>query len=164
VLQDGRLILAGRLRDVDAVTSVHFEPNIDENGKLRLRLARVLAGKLPLPQAAFQKYQEQAAAGVQRRLPWWRRAAAIDATGVPNSSAISAAMGQLLIDVLNDQPTEPVLFVPLIDGGKTIPARLSHVKIADQSLTLTVQPMAAHERTELLRRIRGDASAVVPAR
>lgn len=162
VLRTGRMILAGRLKDIDAVASLHFEPRIDPQGRLSLKLAKIQGGKLPLPEATIRQYQHRAADAVQRRMPLWRRQASIDPTGVANSSAISAAMGQLLIDVLNDRSSEPVLFLPLVEKG-SIPVRLTEVRIDDHALTLTVQPMTPPQRAELLEKIR-DGSAQAAGR
>ena len=45
VLRDGRLILAGRLRELGTVASFQFKPTIDDSGKLRLDLVRVTGGR-----------------------------------------------------------------------------------------------------------------------
>ncbi len=160
VLKDGRLILAGHLREIDAVASVHFEPRIDDRGRLELQLMRVLGGKLPLPSGIFEKYQTKAANSVAAQLPHWQQRAAIDSSGVANSSAISAVMGQLMIAVLNEHPADPVLFLPLVERG-SIPVHLSDVKIEDHSLILTVEPMTPEQRAQLLGRIRDGQVAAV---
>jgi hypothetical protein len=155
VIQDGRLIVAGHINELDSVASLHFTPHIDENGRLRVELTRVLAGKLPLPEALLWKYQAQAADAVNRRMPWWRQAATIDATGTANGSAISALMANLLTDVLRDRPSEPALFLPLFDRSHNVAVKVLDVKVEDHTLTLTVQPMTPDERAELLKHVRG---------
>jgi hypothetical protein len=153
VLGDGRLILAGHVAEVDALASVHFAPRIDEQGRLRVELVGVQAGKLPLPQALLARYQQQAAAAVNLRMSRWRELASIDSSGAANSSAINAVMGKLLMDVLTDQSSEPVTFVPLVDG-KTVTVRLLALKAEQGKLTLTVQPMLPAERAAALSRIK----------
>lgn len=153
VFRDGRLILAGRVSELGSVASIHFEPKIDAQGKLRIELVRILAGRLPLPQAVLTRYERQATAGIARRMPAWRRLAAFDSTGLANSSAIQAVMGKLLIDTISQQPIDPVLFIPLADN-RTIPVKLLEVKIEEQAITLTFQPMTPAERDALLMRIR----------
>ena len=59
VLQDNRLILAGTVKEMDTVVSVHFEPVLDADGKLRLNLVRVMGGKLPLPRAFWDGYRQK---------------------------------------------------------------------------------------------------------
>jgi hypothetical protein len=153
VLEDGRLILAGHVAEVDSLASVHFAPRIDEQGRLRVELVRVQAGKLPLPQGLLSRYQQQATGAILRRLSGWRQSASIDDTGVANDNAIQAVMGKLLLNVINDQPSDPVTFVPLIDG-KVLAVKLLDVSIEQRTLKLTVQPMLPPEREAALVRIR----------
>jgi uncharacterized protein YpmS len=158
VIQDGRIILAGQFKELDTVASLHFEPRIDPDGRVRLRLVRILAGKLPVPQSLVSKYQQRAVDGLTARLPAWRKNAAIDASGIANSSAISAVLGELLINLLQQRPAEPVLFVRLFQGG-TMPVRVSDVKIVDHHVNLIVHPMTRAERDALLEKTR-DGSAL----
>ncbi|HVT90805.1 MAG TPA: hypothetical protein VHD56_18265 [Tepidisphaeraceae bacterium] len=153
VLQDGRLILAGKLPEIDTIASLHFEPTIDQDGRLNLKLARVLAGKLPLPQAAMSTYQKQAAQALSLRLPRWRQRASIDPTGLANSDAVSAVLGTLIMHAMNHESADPVVFMEVVSKGR-VPVKLSRVEIGDHLLTLTVLPMTADERGELLRKIR----------
>jgi hypothetical protein len=153
VIQNGQLILAGKLKELNAIASLEFEPRIDARGQLDLKLAHVLVGKLPLPQRLFAQYQDRATAGLEARLPMWRKYANIDSTGVANGNAISASMGQLLVNVLREQSSEPLLFLPMIEHG-CLPVRVSDVKIEDHTLMLIVHPMTFDERAELLQRIR----------
>lgn len=153
VLKDGRLILAGRVEEFGSVASLHFYPRITEQGELLITLDRVQAGRLPLPESLMSQYQRQAGQAVQRRMVWWRRNARIDPTGVANSSAVSAVLGQLLIAILNEQPTEAVLLLPLVEKQRCIPVTLADLKVGDHKITLTVVPMNPTERAELLGRI-----------
>src|SRR5438874_899848 len=47
ILKDGRVILAGKLKDADLIASLHFEPKITPDGQLDLQLVRVLGGSFP---------------------------------------------------------------------------------------------------------------------
>jgi hypothetical protein len=152
VLEDGKLILAGHVTEVDAVASLHFLPRIDEQGRLRVELVRTQAGKLPLPQGLLARYQQAAADAVNRRMPFWRGNARIDDSGAANGDAISAVMGKLLSDVLTRQSSDPVMFVPLI-GGKNVTVKVLGIKIEQHKLTLTVQPMTPAERNVVRQRI-----------
>lgn len=159
ILMDGRVVLSGRLKELDAaVASVHFEPRIDEQGRLHLTLAKVLAGKLPLPAATMASYQKRAADAVNRRLPQWRERAAIDPTGIANDATVSAVMGEMLMNVLNSQPSAPVVFMEVVSKGR-MPMKLADIDIQDHAITLTVQPMTLQEREELLRTIRNESPA-----
>jgi uncharacterized protein YpmS len=160
ILQDGRIILAGRAKDIGAIVSFHFEARIDEQGRLDFKLVRILAGNLPLPQALVTSYQHQAAGEIDKNMPTWRRRASINSIGVANPSAISAAMGSLLENILNQQTADAVLFLPLLERG-SIPVKVLDVQVADHALTLIVQPMTPPERAELLRKIRGDNAVSV---
>jgi uncharacterized protein YpmS len=153
VMQDGRLILAGRFKELDTILSLHFAPRMDEQGKLSMQIERVLAGKLPLPTALFAKYQEKLAAAISLRQPAWRQSAAIDATGVANTAAVAAATSQQLLDVLYRRPAEPVVFLQVVSAGN-MPLKLREVEVKDHAIQLTVQPMTAEERAALLARIR----------
>jgi hypothetical protein len=158
VLKDGRIILAGRVKELGAVASLHFDPQIDQDGRLKIKLARILAGKLPLPHAIVSRYQQQGIDAIKAHLPAWRRNARIDSTGLANGDAISAGMGLLLVDVLRQKSAEPILFLRLVESG-SIPVKLSEVKIDGHDLTLVVRPMTPQQRDQLLRQIRdGDAA------
>jgi len=163
VLLGGRLILAGKMKMLDGrIVSVHFEPRIDEQGQLRLRLTRVLAGELPLPQAVWHSQRERLLASIRRHLPRMQQGAKLAANGNANSDAISAAMGRLLLQILHDQPGEPVIFAPLLttSGRQYMPVRLTNVTIAapqpgePERLTLVVEPMSPAEREDFLHRLR----------
>lgn len=153
LMKDGRFILAGRIEELDAVASLHFEPTIDSQGRLQVKLARVLAGRLPLPTAAMSNYQKQAASAIARRLPTWRQRASIDGTGIANNDAVSVVLAELLMDVLGNQSSDPVVFMEVLSRGM-MPVKLTGIRIEDHSLTLTVRPMNVEERTALLQHIR----------
>ena len=153
VLHEGRIILAGRSEEMGTVISLHFDPQLDKKGELQLRLASVLAGRLPLPQAFFEKYRTSARTRLESALPGLQRKAKIEKDGTANAEAMSAAMAKLFLHVLADQPGEPVLFVPLVKKG-SVPVRLTDVKVDDKSLFLTVKPLNAVERAALMTRIR----------
>src|SRR5262249_25132983 len=81
ILRDGSLILAARVKDLGAVASFQFHPEIDQNGQLHLDLTRVAGGRLPLPDAVWRPWRDRIVNALQRRLPTWRREAKIDAAG-----------------------------------------------------------------------------------
>lgn len=154
-IQDGNVILAGKVKDLSAVASLHFEPKIDAEGMLSLKLVKILAGKLRLPAAVFGAYEEKLTKGIATRQPNWRRQADIDPTGLANSAAISAEMSDLVLAVLDDEPADPVLFLrqsPL--NSASIPVKISEVTVEDHSITMIVAPMTPDQRATLLKRIR----------
>ena len=72
--------------------------------------------------------------------------------GVANGDAIQAVMGKLLTDVLNNQPSDPLTFVPLADG-RNLTVKILDVKVDAHKMTMTVQPMSQAQRTAALKRI-----------
>lgn len=163
-IQDGNLILAGKVKDLSAVASLHFEPKIDPQGMLSLKLVKILAGKLRLPAAVFGAYEEKLTKGIANRQPAWRRQADIDPSGLANSAAISAEMSDLVLSVLDDEPADPVMFLrqsPI--NNASIPVKISEVTVEDHSITMVVEPMTADQRAALLKRIREPAPAQAAA-
>ena len=154
ILRDGRVILAAKLKEPELVVSLHFEPSIDQNGQLKLELARILGGVLPLPEAMIAKHQQRLTSGIARRLPAWQQSADIDAGGAVNSNAIAASMAKLLIHVLRHEPAEPVLFLPVFGQTGSVPVRVQNVVVDEGELTVTIQPISREEQVELLKRIR----------
>jgi hypothetical protein len=167
VLHDGRLILAGEMRDLgfigDVKASAHFEPRMTAQGQLDLRLVRMMGGAAPLPQSLWDSQKTRLLEAIKRRLPALQQQARFAPDGDANSQAVAAAMSKLLLQVLNHQPSEPVVFLPLSAGGvanRQIPVRVLDIQIkpasagGEQRLTLTVAPMTAGERTAFLQRLR----------
>lgn len=158
VLHEGRIVLAGNSNELGTVVSLHFDPKLTKNGELDLRLERVLAGRLPIPQGFFDKYRSSATSKLQAALPSLQRKAQIKPDGSANSEAMAAAMGKLFLHVLANEPAEPVIFLP-VRQSTSVPVRLTDVTIDDKTktLSLTVKPLNAAERTSLLERIRTGA-------
>jgi len=153
VLRDGRIILAGTVPDIGAVASFHFAPSIDEQGQFRLTLARVLAGRLPMPDVVWSSQRERVERAIRSRLPEWQQKAQIAPNGVANADAIAADAGKLVLEMLHDRPREPVLFLPF-EAKAAVPVRLTEVKVADGELAFTVLPVTPAERAALLERVR----------
>ncbi|MBC8107539.1 MAG: hypothetical protein H7Z14_13185 [Anaerolineae bacterium] len=154
ILRDGRVILAAKLKDPNLVISLHFEPSIDEKGQLKLELARILGGVMPLPEAMIGKYQEKLTSNIARRLPMWQQSADIDAGGAANSNAIAASAAKLLVRMLRHESAEPVLFLPVFGQKGSVPVKVQAVGVTDGEMTVTIQPMKREEQTALLQRIR----------
>lgn len=153
-LGDGQIILAGEVKDAGTVISMHFEPKIDGQGRLHMPLVRSLGGRLPLPTAFMGQYVDRIRSALLSRLPQWQREASIDRTGRSNTSAVAAAMTKLLLGALNNQPSDAVLFMPIADGSRSVPLRLTNVEVKKEGITLTVQAMTAAERQMVLDSIR----------
>ncbi len=153
ILEDGRIIFAARMKEVDAIASLHFEPRIDRDGKFELELERVLAGRLPLPEAVMNRYRQRLVGGLTRHLPSWRHGATLDRRGMLNTNAILATMGSMLINIVDHEPADPIVFLPLVERG-AVAVKLTEVRIENHTLTMTVEPLSAAERAELLRHIK----------
>lgn len=158
-IEDGHVIVAATVVDMNSVLSVELQPRLDA-GKLKITMERVLAGRLPLPAGFWEPYRRRVEAAVARRLPRLQHEAAMSADGMANSDAVAAAMSQLLLDVLDQRPAAPVLFLPNIrNGKKCLPVKVTDVGVADKTLTLTVRAMSPSEREAMLRQIRAPRSA-----
>jgi hypothetical protein len=152
------IILAGQVKDSGYVVSFHFEPKIDEAGKLSLRLAGSYGGALPVPQSMLNAQFEKIRGVIRQRMPSWQQTAAMDARGA-NNSAVAASMSKLLLSAMDNKPAEPVLFMP-DENGRALPLRLVEIKVGEE-LKLTVQPMTPQQRAELLESIRSPLVAVI---
>jgi hypothetical protein len=158
ILQDGKIIFAGNvnLKGIDTVVSIHFKPTITPDGQLDLRLAGILGGKLPLPKdTAISPLKQRVLQQIDRSLPGWQASANILPDGTANDPAVKAEMSKLLANTLNEQPGDPVVFLwRIAHGNKMIPVKLTDVTIADNALSITVLPMTASERANLLEQIK----------
>jgi hypothetical protein len=153
VLHEGRLIFAGDVKDFGTIVSLHFQPGVDRQGQLQFELARVLAGRLPLPESAFNQYRDKLERKVRASLPDLQRGARIEQDGSANENAVAATMAKLLLHVLDRRPGDAVLFLPA-NQGKQVPVKLTDVNIDGKKIALTVQLMTPQERAALLERIR----------
>ena len=162
VLHDGRLIVAGDVESFGTMVSLHFEPAVDENRRLQFQLARVLAGRLPLPESAFDGYREKLEQKLRASLPELQRGADIKPDGSANDKAVAAALAKLLLRVLDRQPEEAVLFLPANQGAR-VPVKVADVSIEGKEIGMTVQLMTAQERAALLRHIRAPYESAATA-
>jgi len=153
--REHELILAAPVKEWNSIVSLHFVPAI-QDGKLQVTLSDVMAGTLPLPRMAWDKYQQKLETSLSAKLPELQEEAEIDPHGGANSAAVQAALAELLLNTLHDRPSEPVLFVPdnLSGRAKSLPVKITGIAVADKSMTLTVEPMNAEERATLLKHLR----------
>lgn len=155
VLQEGKLILAARAKEMGTVISIVFAPRL-EAGKLQMPVEQVLAGRLPLPQTFWDKYRVMLTDRLEEPLGGWQEKAEIHANGTANPDTMSAAMSELLINILNDRAAQPVLFLPydVSNGRHSLPVKLIDVQISNKILLLEVKPLSPVERKDLLASIR----------
>jgi len=155
-LRADRIILVGTVAEMGTVASAHFQPLIDDQGRLLLTLESVRAGRLPMPEMVWAAQRDRAVAALRARLPKWQAGATIAPNGVANADAVAAYLSKLLFDVLAHRPREPVLFLPFDPQrpSSAVPVRLTSVRVTDGELTLTVESMTPADRAALLDRIR----------
>jgi hypothetical protein len=152
-VEEGSIVLMGTVPEFDRVVSAFFEPKLDDQGMLHSDLASVKLGSLPLPEAIFSSKRQKVETALKTRLPNWQNHAKIDPTGLANSDAQAAWLGKLVLQLLNHQPSPGVVFVHT-EKSTTVPVRLTKVAVEKGALTITVQPMTAQERAQLLEQIR----------
>jgi len=160
ILKDGRIILAGKLKDADLIASLHFEPRVTQDGKLDLQLVQVLGGTLPLPESVISGYEGKIVDALHRQLPGWQRSASFDSGGAANHPLICATLAKLCMRMLNHEPAEPVLFLPIFGQKGSVPVRLTQVRIDDGSMTLTVEPLNHDQQTALLEHVKTDEKSL----
>jgi hypothetical protein len=172
ILHDGRVILAARVKEMDTVVSMHVEPMLDpagdanaRGGGLHLEIVKILGGNLRLPEAVIDKPRTKLIDAMRAALPDLQHDARIDANGAANREAVCAGMIKLALNVLRHEPGEPVLFLPLISKeNHSVPVRLTAVRVENQTLTLTVEPLGPTDRAALLDRIREPWAVAASAR
>src|SRR5207249_2649706 len=128
VLRDGNLILAARVKDLNAVASFIFRPRVDDRGKLHLELVRVAGGRLLLPDLVWGKWRDRIVESLHRQMPQWRQVARIDAAGAANFPAMAVTLSRLLFATARQEPAEPILFLPLVERGQAVPVRVVDVR------------------------------------
>jgi hypothetical protein len=149
----GNLVLAGKLKEVNTIASFHFSPKIDEKGLLRLTLKRVMAGRLPLPNAIWTSQRDRMTSAILVRMPMWQASARIAPDGSANQDAILAAMGKTLLELLNDRPAEADIFI------NSMPVRVTELTVTEEQIGATVVPLTDDERQALLRHIKEPTNA-----
>ncbi len=154
LLQDKQIVLGGKLKDLNIVTSAYFTTTIDEQGQFRLDLSRVLGGKLPLPDVLLDRYRQTVIKDLVRHLPPLQHSAKIDAKGIPNDATVQASLTKLLLQSIEHQSSEPVFFLPLLTAKGTVPVRLTDVIVTDGHIQMTIAPMSETDRAEMLTRLR----------
>ena len=159
---DGSIVVMATVQEFGRVASAYFEPKLDENGQLRFDLTSLKVGSLPLPEAVLSKKRAQVEASLRQQIAEWQKKAKIDPAGVANAEAAAIAQAQFVLQSLNHQPSPAVIFMPKdVEKGqsKTVPLRLTDVKVDKGELTITVRPMNPAERADLLDQIQKPTQA-----
>ncbi|HZZ43224.1 MAG TPA: hypothetical protein VFE58_09820 [Tepidisphaeraceae bacterium] len=153
-LQDNHVILAGTIKEMNTLASVHFEPKLDAAGNMNMELTQVLGGNLPLPKAVWSSQKDKLINAASQQLPHWQKQAAISPNGTANLDAVSAGMTEVLIHILQNEPFAPVIFLPVAGHG-AIPARMTAVSVVDKTMSITVTPMSPVDREAFLAHLKG---------
>jgi uncharacterized protein YpmS len=154
IVQDGHLVFAGRLKELGAVASFTFQPQIDDQGRLHFDLVSVMGGRLPLPDMVWAHWRTQIVQSLRRHYPEWSAGAKIDPAGSANFAATAATLSRLVFAIAEHQSADPVLFLPIADHGQTVPVRVTSITLSGGQVSMQVQPLTAAERQSLLDRIR----------
>jgi hypothetical protein len=156
IMKKDRLIFAGRVKDLDLIVSMEFNPGVDDDGNLRMNLVQVMGGILPMPDSMWEKQRHGVEKMLEKKLPGYQRDASISSDGYANGAAASAAMNEMILAALRGGKSSAVVFVPgsIEHLSPTIPVRITSVSVDDHTLTLQAEPMTTDEREELLKRIK----------
>ena len=156
VVEGGQLILAGEVREMGMVVSLFVQPAVSPDGRLRLTLDKVVAGVVPVPDAFFSTQRTAIERVLASNLPADQQAAKLNADGLANGAAATAAMDEMLLAMLRGKAAEPVIFVPVNASASSplLPVRVTAVTANDHTLALTAQAMTPDERRQLLARVK----------
>jgi hypothetical protein len=158
ILHDGQLILAGQVNMSGllegTVLSVHFVPTLDQQGQLMVNIDGISAGRLPLPNAVWESQRDKLEELVREKLPALRRQSRIGEGGSANAAAVGVAMSDMLLHVLNGQPTVPVVFLP-VNPHEGYPMNLTQLHIEKGSIALSALPLTRQQRGQLREQIKG---------
>ncbi len=156
IVVDGRVILAAQVKEMGLVVSLFVQPAVAADGRLRLTLDKVVAGVVPVPDAFFANQRASLEHVLSSNLPADQAAARLDADGLANGSAATAAMDEMLLAMLRGQAAEPVIFVPVNTSASSLllPVRITAVTAQDHTLAITALAMSPDDRRDLLARIK----------
>jgi hypothetical protein len=163
VLRADRLILAGKVNagQLDSIVGVEFRPSIDGQGRLRMDIEQVSAGKLPVPLAMLSGSFSEGIKALRANLPRWRREARLqtNSSGAAtfDDDAMNVVYAELLLAVLDGRAVEATFPIPL-DGRRGVPAEITSLKLEDGAITAQVRLLTPAERADFLQRIKGDAT------
>ncbi|HEY1922239.1 MAG TPA: hypothetical protein VGG44_05695 [Tepidisphaeraceae bacterium] len=156
VFEDDSIILAGQSLELHTLASAEFDPRIDTDGNLRLDLAALRAGRLPVPISAVSSQLRRLQSLLQQELTLEQPTANIDPALTANRSALAAGWLHLLLSAMNNHPCDPVLLIPfdISNLRRGMPAKLTAIKVIEGQITLTVEPMPAADRNALVERLK----------
>jgi hypothetical protein len=161
VIRGKQLIFVGKVKDMDTIVSLVFEPQLDDQGNLDLHLVHVLGGVLPLPDAMWEGKRQSVERALKNKLPEYQQSATITPEGIANGDAGSAAMNQLLLATLQNKPAGGVIFIPieLTHLSQSLPVKITSLSIHDHTVEMTAEQMSTEERDAFWKRLKSTDGA-----
>jgi hypothetical protein len=155
-LQNGAIIFAGDSPSMGAVLSAEFDPSIDADGNLRVDLASLSAGRLPIPKSAVGSQLDRLRQLLKEQLDDEKPYVAIAPSLTANSAAFGACWLKLLLSALDNTPANSILIVPfdMSNLNHGVPVNLTAISVTDGKITLTFQPIASDDRAQLVNRLK----------
>jgi hypothetical protein len=155
VFEDDAIILAGQSPEFHTLASAEFDPRIDAQGNLRLDLAALRAGRLPIPLSAVASHMRRLQFLLRQQLSIEQPNVKIDAALSANGPALAASWLRLLLSAMDNRPCDPVLLIPfdMTNLRRAMPAKLTAIKVIEGQITLTMEPLSADQRRELTDRL-----------
>jgi hypothetical protein len=157
-IQNGKLILAGKLIKTGIIASVQLLPSIDSSGRLLLALQEVDAGCLPVPRSFLPL--DSVRGGLLEDLPRWQDDAAFAPDGIANESAIAAETAKLFLHTMDGSAAPAVAFLPsdVTRLKRAIPVKMTAISLSDHTLNATIDELSDAERQALLESIKASYS------
>jgi hypothetical protein len=101
----------------------------------------------------FSSHLQKVRESIETRMPGWQKYASFDRNGAANEAAANAAMGKLVLSILDDTSADNVIFLA-DENNRHLPLRLNDIAIDGEGITLTVQPTTSEERQEILDQLK----------
>jgi hypothetical protein len=145
---DGQIALAATIEKLQTVATVHLVPRIDDKGYVHADVEKVTGGQLPLPEAVWSVYADKLAAKIVARLPREEQRATMYRDGSANDQMVFAVLGKMMVQLLHGAPASPLVFLKYTANNelRNLPVKITSVKIAGKTLTVTFEPLAAGEK------------------
>lgn len=151
-VEAGGLTVAGRVTGMPVVMSIRLRPEL-AGETLKLRLAAVRGGRLPLPTSVATSQLARLDGPISRSLDRWKRDARLDDRGLANTALALATSGRLLLAGVRDTPTDAVLALP-VDERRSVLVRLTDVSTGPEGVRLKARPLTPDERAAWLRAVK----------
>ena len=158
-VQDGHVILAGEMKEVGAVVSLHFLPTLDADGAAHLRLDGTYVGRLAVPSGYFDEFRKKSLGALREGEPTLRQQAEINADGQADDAAVQLTMRRQILTLFEGDEVSPLVIFPPVAGHGRVPARVTLLQVDGDALTLGVELMDKVARRELLRSLNSPVSA-----